>query len=540
MCGIAGMMGDRWTEADFWKLFHSIKHRGPDDSGTMINKSAYLGMHRLHLRGQTAQLPLKIDNKYIAFNGQVYCTVNANGHLEEIEDGLTNEINAICNGKADGMFAIAYIDTDFNSLSLRSDRYFNKPMFYFYNGTDIAFCSELTPLVSILKNPVIDSQALAGLFRFGWYLSPELWIKDLNALIGHDLERHERTFNKVPKSCIMAKEKKVSQLKEMVKFSVAMCIRGSGPFGIALSGGLDSTILAYELNELGMEEITTFSFVSADNNDGIRDLKSLGFKGKGAWEKWKHVVVELDDEDELVSGYESSVSCFGHPTTMSSLPLTWQIAKKAKEYGIRVMLTGEGVDELFCGYTSYHKLKNNSDILGYYRSTVRESLILELFGQSKYDLSWSRFYEKYQYTKDIREIEIDIRLSRLLLRNDICFMHHSIESRTPFLHHGIPELAMSIPWQKLAAPPGKSIVRAAWNRELGERSAIQKSRFKMEDVTVRRMFNRKDLKERVIRNGSKIFGADAVKSCCLKLQTESGFDHDVANLLISLGLLTSD
>ncbi len=535
MCGIAGMIGETWVVSDFYKLFQSIKHRGPDDSGAVIKKAAFLGMHRLHLRGQSSQLPLQIGDNYSAFNGQVYCAVQEDGELIELEDGMTNEINAICDGKADGMFALALLNTDLKTLSLKSDRYFNKPMFYFSSGADIAFCSELNPLLSILERPAIDLQALSDLFRFGWYVSPELWIKDLKALIFHDLEVKELMFKKVPK--MEAKKKHHGHLKEKVKHSIAMCVRGTGPFGLALSGGLDSTILAYELNELGLEDLTTFSFVSKDNDDGVKDLKAMGFKKGGVWEKWKHVVVEFENEDELVSAYEESVKCFGHPTSMSSLPLTWQIAKKAREHGIRVMISGEGVDELFCGYNSYHKIKTAADIAEYYRNKTRELLVSELFDQKNYDLSWDRFFKKYEFTEDFREIETDLRLSRLLLRNDVCFMHHSIEARTPFLHYGIPEFAMSIPWQQLAVPPGKSVIRKAWEQEIGDRSAIPKCRFKMEDFMVRKLLNRKEIMEKVNRNCSKIFGTAAVNKCLSALQTKEGFDHDIASLVISLGIL---
>lgn len=531
------MLGSSWRIDQFQSVFDAIAHRGPDASGYSVLKSGCLGMHRLQLRGSDVPLPVLLGEDVCAFNGQIYGCIDIEGGLFSIQDGIENEILVALRGNPDGMFAGAILNSDRQRLSLFSDSYFNKPLFYLLNDNDVAFCSEMNPLIGLIDHPSINVASIADLFHYGWYLGSDTWINGLHGLMYRNLEIENHVVKEVPKTYKVPKVNPVERVRDMVRDSLIMCLRGSGPFGLALSGGLDSTILAYELNDLGFEDLTTISFLSKSGNDGIRDLKSLGLKRNGAWEKWKHVVVENFDDSELYSAFFESVEAFAHPTSMSSLPLTWLVAKKAKEHGIRVMLSGEGVDELFCGYNSYSKIESKVQIFDYYKSQGRQRCLSLLFDSRTSDESWSRFSDKYAGCDDLRLIEKDLRLSRLLLRNDVCFMHHTIETRTPFLHQGVPELAMSIPWSQAAVWPGKKILRETWGSHLGGRAMVSKVRFKMDDYMVRSMFNSNEIRELVLNTTSDYFRGRRVEECVMHLMTPQGFDHDIASLLISLGIL---
>lgn len=537
MCGIAGMLGNSWSASQFSNFFKKTFYRGPDYSGSISLGNSHIGMHRLHLRGDKSIIPIKIGNEFGLLNGQVFGKIECNRQISEINGGLEKELKSIHNKTADGMYASVLCASDGSEALLKTDPFFNKPLFYWVKGEKIAFNSELAPLLDLNSNGAVDTDALVELFRFGWYTGDNTWIKGIYSLVDHDLHIKNMKIHKSEKHNIPATKCAIGDLKALLRTSIQRCTQGSGPFGLALSGGLDSTILAFELNRLGVEDLTTFSYVFDNNTDGITSLKQLGLPEKGAWRNWNHIVIRQAHGNELISDWENAIDCFCQPTTMSSLPLTWRIAQKASSLGIRVMLCGEGVDEMFCGYGSYFGVEENKHILNYYRYHPRELLVKELFDAETYSNAWKRFYNKFHHMQDLRHIEFKMRLSRLLLRNDTCFMKHSIESRTPFLHNTIPQLALSIPWSQLAVAPGKSIIRYTWRRELGKRAYTQKSRFKMSDPKLRHVFSNKNFKRRIESNITTLFGDKRASKCLEAICSKKSFNADITTLLISLGLL---
>jgi len=332
----------------------------------------------------------------------------------------------------------------------------------------LAFCSELAPLLALVDPRSIAIEPLAELFAYGWYLGSEVWVEGVHALLDSDLiiegdrsfERPRATRSLPPPSSI--------GLRDAVRSSVRRCVAGTGPFGLALSGGLDSTILAFELDALGVEDLVTVSIRLPDSADGVDSLDALGLPPGGAWTTWRHHVVEVPDCD-LFATFERATRAFGQPTTMSSLPLTWRLAEVAAAAGVRVMLTGEGVDELFLGYGSYSKVPGLARLADYYHHPSREALVEGLFEAPVLRAVRARMDRICAHATDLREVERRLRLRRLLLRTDVCFMAHTMEVRVPFLHNRIPEIAMATPWSELLRDGGKATLRRAWCEQIGGR-----------------------------------------------------------------------
>lgn len=542
MCGIAGMTGRDWTIHQFDKLFDSIRHRGPDGSGVYQAGDLTMGMHRLKLRGPEAGLPIRVSpNTIAAYNGQIY-GIHAGTDFIILPDGIKNEVAALLSrgSNVDGMYACSLASMDGRSLSLKTDPHFIKPLFYRRQEKGIAFCSELLPLRRMSTSNRIDRGALAELFCYGWYLGDQSYLSNLRLVWKHDISVSGRTVQQTPKVPLpraVTPPDFIAEIKRAIRRSVQRCMDGPGPFGLALSGGLDSSILAWELNAAGFENLVTLSVRTENGEDGLASLADLNLPSGGAWETWKHREIILEGDVKFVAGFESSTALFGQPTTMSSLPLYLRLAEAAAEEGVRVLLVGEGVDEFFCGYASYTKMRGLPNVLDYYCHPPREHLARVLFGDDEVHIAQRRFAEIYSGCDDIRHIERDLRLTRLLLRTDVCLMAKSIEGRVPYLHSRIPELAMCISWRELSAAPGKGLLRKAYGAELGARTSIEKTRFKASDSVLRRCLAQAELTKRISAAVAQVFGKRAAEQCLLILKTEAGFDADVSCLLMSLTFL---
>lgn len=546
MCGIAGMIGDGWAQGQFETLFDSISHRGPDCSGVYQSGNFWLGMKRLHIRGKACPLPFYNGESVAAFNGQIYGAYDDEDARFTLACDLDKEISIvrdIPSARINGMYACVLSDPSGEDLRLTTDYQFIKPLFYRFGEEGAAFCSEFVPLTRLGSSSGIHSSALAELFTYGWYLGDQTYLSSIQKVGLSDLRLHNGKLTEVPKLApyvAIPLDDPATSIRRRVRESVRQCLSGRGPFGLALSGGLDSSILAWELNDAGIEDLITISVVMADTGDGLRSLDALNLPTGGAWETWRHHTVVVDGSWDFIAAFKSSTCMFGHPTNMSSLPLFQLIAKAAAEAGVRVLLSGEGVDELFAGYSSYSSIMARGGVPGYYRHPPRLALVRHLFGGDVLATTQERFAERFGECLDLRYIERELRLVRLLLRTDVCLMSQSVEGRVPFLHNRIPDLALSIPWERHVTGQGKALMREAYATEIALRSRTTKTRFKVSDNVLRDLLADKAFTNRVVSAAGQVFGASATRRSLEVLATNDGFDSDICCLLLSLSFLVEE
>lgn len=550
MCGIAGLVGADWADDDFDRLFAAVAHRGPDDAGTGRIGPVRLGMTRLRFRGARAPMPVQVSHAVAAFNGQVFGVRDRQGRYATLPEGMASEIEAVMSDDApgderecaDGMFACALVSADGGTIRLKTDPYFIKPLFYRHEERGVAFCSEPGPLQRLGGDNALDRGALAELFAFGWPLDDRCVTSGLRAAWNHDLTITGTRLDATAKPRALAPSAVgdvCAELRRLIAQSVRRCASGAGPFGLALSGGLDSSILAWELNAAGVTDLVTISICGMDG-DGVEDLAELGLPPGGAWETWRHRTARIRDPRDLLARFEASTRAFAQPSTMSSLPMYHALAEVAAQEGVRALLTGEGVDECFGGYASYSKVSSLASPLDYYRHPQREALVRLLMGPAALRKAQDRFLAAYGGMDDIRPIEQQLRLTRLLLRSDLCLMAQSIEGRVPFLHNGIPELALSLPWDSLVGGGGKRVLRQAYADALGARGAQRKTRFKASDRMLQACLAAPDVQDRMRSALDLVFGGAAVAAALEALARDDGFDADIVCLLLSLTFLIED
>lgn len=542
MCGIAGVYDIHKLDDAFGQLFSAVSHRGPDASGTYRDERLAMGMHRLRFRGADIPLPIRDERGVAAYNGQVYGYFKADGGYIAIVDGLHAEMAVAFDleSRPDGMFAYSRYSRRSRELVLRTDPHFIKPLFFRRSdGGGISFCSEIAPLLRSGHVNRLNWEALAELFAYGWYLGDDSWIDDVFLVWKNDVAIGEAGIRMDPKNGTLAPPRGTgdpAHLRDAIRTSIQRSIRGTGPVGLALSGGFDSTILAHELNELGFEDLICITVLPDEGEDSLTSLSELGLPAGGAWRAWRHIVVPIGDADFLKS-FEASTKDFGQPTTMSSLPLYRRLADAAADAGVRALILGEGVDEYFAGYSSYAKLHSTGDPLDYYRHPPRERLTRALFGDAAVAAAEQRFRTLYGEVADLRGVEVQMRLTRLLLRSDVCLMARSIEGRVPFLYNGIPALAMTLPWAALTQGQGKWVLRQLYAPQLGPRAFASKVRFKAPDAMLMRCMSSDVLQGRIMAAAGSILGRDPIERVLRLLSDPSAYDADVACLLLSLTFL---
>ncbi|HQU81981.1 MAG TPA: asparagine synthase (glutamine-hydrolyzing) [Pyrinomonadaceae bacterium] len=385
MCGITGFiskeknlpMAERADLLD--KMCKIITHRGPDEQGTIVKDAAALGMRRLSIIDlKSGQQPIFdcSGNLAIVFNGEIYNyqqlkkDLEARGHRFKTNSDTETIVHAYEEFGADcvkylrGMFAFAIYDFAGESLFIARDRVGKKPLFYAKTKAgNFVFGSELKTLLEhgeISKE--IELSALDSYLTFG-YVTEELCIfKDVHKLApGHfliykngeirtekywDFEYSGETENK-------SEAEYIEILREKLKEAVKIRLISEVPLGAFLSGGVDSSSIVAMMSQISDAPVKTFSI--GFNEDSFNELKFARVAAKHFNTEHHEFIVTPD----LVEIVDELVWHFDEPFADSSALPTFMVSKMARDF-VTVILSGDGGDELFAGYTRYVTDKKRS------------------------------------------------------------------------------------------------------------------------------------------------------------------------------------
>lgn len=402
MCGIAGFIDkdknapNESREILLDKMCKVITHRGPDEQGTNVDGRAALGMRRLSIIDlKSGQQPIfsQDGSKFIVFNGEIYNFRELKKELESLgykfktnSDTETiihafDEYGTDCVNKLRGMFAFAIWDKRDESLFIARDRVGKKPLFYSLlpNG-NFVFGSELKSLLThgeISKE--IDYSALDAYLTFSYVPEEFCIFKDVNKLQpGHFLifkdgkikTRQFWDFKYKEITQIKSEEEYVEELREKIKDAVKVRLISEVPLGAFLSGGVDSSAVVGMMSQILDKPVKTFSI--GFNEDSFNELKYARIAAKHFNTEHHEFVVTPD----LVETIDELVWHFDEPFADSSALPTYMVSKMARDY-VTVVLSGDGGDELFAGYTRYLIDKKRSG-LGNLPKTLRTKLMQPL------------------------------------------------------------------------------------------------------------------------------------------------------------------
>ncbi len=399
MCGITGFINknidkpQKTREILLDKMCKIITHRGPDEQGTIVKGRAALGMRRLSiidLSGGQQPIFSNDGSKFIVFNGEIYnyrelrkelislgYKFKTNSDTETIIHAY-DEFGTDCVHKLRGMFAFAIWDEKDESLFIARDRVGLKPFFYSLlpNG-NFVFGSELKSLSThgeIKKE--IDYSALNAYLTFGYVPEEFCIFRGVEKLQpGHFLifkdgkVESERYWDFKYKEISEARseEELAEELRKKIKEAVKVRLISEVPLGAFLSGGVDSSAVVGMMSQILDKPVKTFSI--GFNEDTFSELKYARIAAKHFNTEHHEFIVTPD----LVETIDELVWHFDEPFSDPSSMPTYMVSKMARDY-VTVVLSGDGGDELFAGYTRYLIDKKRSG-LGSLPKALRKGLM---------------------------------------------------------------------------------------------------------------------------------------------------------------------
>ncbi|MDD5154974.1 MAG: asparagine synthase (glutamine-hydrolyzing) [Candidatus Omnitrophica bacterium] len=401
MCGIAGIYVRDETkniERDaIVSMCESIRHRGPDDKGYILEGNIGLGMRRLSVIDLTrGNQPIPNEDKtlWVILNGEIYNYLDLRselikrGHVfstdsdTEVIVHLYEEKKEKCLDDLSGMFAFAVLDIRTKTLFIARDRLGVKPLYYYSKNNNFIFASELKAIINVPGfEQKLDLDALSCFFSLNYIPAPATVFKDTKQLLaGHYLVITKEGV-KVKKYWDIhfdgyftdREDAIVDQLEYLLKKTTHRMLKSDVPLGAFLSGGLDSSALVSLITESCGENLKTFSVGFQEDSYDETYFADLA---AGAFGTKHHNV--LCGPDDLIRDLPKIVwhadNLLADP---AMLPL-YCIAKLAREQ-VTVCISGDGGDELFSGYPTYLA----DTYLKYYRmipAFIRKSVIEKTVG----------------------------------------------------------------------------------------------------------------------------------------------------------------
>ena len=393
MCGLIGAIGkDSYSFVQANLPF--LQRRGPDNQGViLINETLTLGAARLamtdpHPRSNQPMLD-PLNGNVIVFNGEIYnyseikknlgsrgIKFNTNSDTEVLLKALdyhgANYVDSL-----EGMFAFAFYLKKENKLFLSRDYLGKKPLYYSLGNGYFVFSSQINLVKKYLENLNIDQNALMTYLKFGYLIDPNTMYKEIKSINpGETLELDLSSlslvkFNSfVPKSIINPPGEEINGV---LKSSIYERIKGHSKVAISLSGGIDSTILAIEAARSGIKtDAYTMHWSESDkpryNLDSIaaqKIAKNIGLN---------HVVVEMPRIKDLESNIVKYITAMGEPNSNPSGLSMMALYSRMADDGFRLVLTGDGADEVLGGYERY-KIINKLNGFPSFKSKILKKIL---------------------------------------------------------------------------------------------------------------------------------------------------------------------
>jgi len=483
MCGITGIYSVnsiKNIEDRILRMNASIAHRGPDSAGFYYDKNLALGHRRLSIidTREVSNQPMH-SNKglwHIVFNGEIY-------NFEEIRQQLkydfkTNSDTEVILAaveerglnwfidKANGMFAFALYNSETKHMLLVRDRLGIKPLYYYNDGENLIFSSEIKAILSSgLVTAEFNEHAVDEYLANRYVRTPYTFFKNIfqvnpgNYLsIKKDLSVIENKYWDIPQNFNMSKNYNEAELLKKLDTELNKAIKyrliADVPLGTYLSGGVDSSLI---------------TGITALNNTEKLNTYTIGFEEVNEFEYSKIIANKYHTEhheilmkkEDYMSNWERLINFKDAPLGVpNEIPLA-VMSSKLKE-NITVVLSGEGADELMGGYGKiyrapfdYSNENPKESFYDYFISKydyvprdMRDQLInTPINYRQEFDTELRASFDANSNEESIFKYFHKYHVKGLLQRVDMTTMQTSVEARVPFLDHNLIEFAYkSIPY----------------------------------------------------------------------------------------------
>jgi asparagine synthase (glutamine-hydrolysing) len=522
MCGICGIydfeeqrpIDKQVIEA----MLRVIRHRGPDDDGRLIDKNLAIGMRRLSIIDLVSgDQPIYNEERSIAvvFNGEIYNYRELTPQLEkqghkfttasdtEVIVHLYEQYGPECIHWLRGMFAFALWDKKNRRLLIARDRLGIKPLYYVLAGNRLVFASEIK---AILQHPGIqaklDLESLSHFLSLKYVPSPQTLFKGIVSLPpGHllscdsngvEIRRYWDLKFDIADNGAKSEEEYAEELEALIKESVKLRLRSDVPFGAFLSGGVDSSTIVALMSEFLNEPVKTFSVGFNSREKESDELPFARLIADKFQTSHHEVLIRPDDFIDLAHKVTWHLD---QPIADQATIATYMLSKLAARH-VKMVLSGEGGDELFAGYARYagerffpfvkHLPKTFKSLALSMSNRLsglhRPKIALYALCQADESARFTNWFPLFNWDKKARLMSDDLKNSlldptsndvfgeqlartdarqtlnrmlyvdtklwlpdHLLLRGDKLSMAASLEARVPLLDHKLVEFAAALP-----------------------------------------------------------------------------------------------
>ncbi len=409
MCGIAGIVGPERSSGDgltaMRRMLGMLRHRGPDQFGMYDDGIATLGNARLSIIDlSSGQQPIsnEDDSLWIVYNGELFNYVELRPDLEkrghrfktnsdtEVILHLYEEMGPDCLRALNGEFAFAIWNSREQRLFLARDRFGIRPLFYAEAGSTLQFASEIKALlVNSETSAEIDPAALGHVFTYWGPLPGRTIFRGIRQLPpGHYLERDAAGHCIKPywePSFLAAAEARAvpspteeteatERLRELLIDAAAIRLRSDVPVGAYLSGGLDSSLIAAIVSAKNTKQTSTFSltFSDSDFDESEHQLRMARFLGT------RHEIVHITHAD-IASVFPKVIWHAEVPVMRTAPAPMFLLSELVRKAGFKVVLTGEGADEVLAGYDIFKEAAIRRFWARHPDSAVRPRLLGRLY-----------------------------------------------------------------------------------------------------------------------------------------------------------------
>jgi asparagine synthase (glutamine-hydrolysing) len=387
MCGIAGIIQANpalFNLEHLKKMSGSLAHRGPDGEAIWQNVAgtALLGHRRLSIidLSAAAAQPMHFADRYsIVHNGEVYNYIELKKELEK--EGYifrTNSDTEVilaaydfwddeCIGHFDGMFSFAIWDEEEKELFAARDRFGEKPFYYSFDGSTLVFASEMKALWAAGIPRLPNQQLLFNFITIGYVDNParpeETFYTNIYKLppasqLYYSPENKELTIEKYWDIDTTKKNKKITDQDAMAQFhhlfttSITRRLRSDVSIGTSLSGGLDSSSVISGISESQTINYNPQTF-TAIFPEYEKDESAFSKQVAGQFRLQQHTIAIT--ADGLVNDWEKLCRQQEEPFGSASVYAQYKVYELAGQHNARVLLDGQGADEILAGYSKYYK-----------------------------------------------------------------------------------------------------------------------------------------------------------------------------------------
>ncbi len=498
MCGFVGAFSSEKLSLHCKRkmkvMINQIKHRGPDEFGSYEEDKFFVQFARLSiidLKKRSNQPFLDTSKRYvIVYNGEIYNFLDIKKNLQKqnVKFRTTSDTEVVVESfkkwgvnsfnKFQGMFSIVIYDRKKKKIILSRDHFGIKPIYYLKLNNTIYFSSEIKPLKNIFEFN-LNEEKIIEFCVFGNLAGEDTLIKNVKQInsgefieVDHNINLKKNLYFDVRETFYNSKKKNfIPDIHKSLIDSVKMHTISDVGYATQLSGGLDSSLITAMTSKINSKKNKIHTYSVTLKNKNMNEKKYQDIVSK----KYKTVHHGLECKPKMISkNLKKCIWMYDYPLHHPNIIPSFLMNKLASKNKVKVILSGDGADEIFEGYKwslDLNRNKNYDPI--FFGSYLSYEIVKKIFSKIKHSFENRR---KFIHKIDDKKIALSILnqkyyLDKWLHRQDRAGMYASVEIRVPFCNLNLVKKVNSISYEDKTnfGKDGKFILKEISKNYLNER-----------------------------------------------------------------------